>query len=324
MTRAAGGLHVTQPTLSKALRALEDELGKRLFTRHSFSISLTEEGALLRDRAEDLLLMVDKIEQEFLSLDEITGGDLYLGLAESYQIRYLAREIKRLKDRYPDLRYHITSGDTEQVTEGLDKGLLDFAVLCGLPNERKYEHLLFPEADYFGLVMRKDDCLAGREGIRVGDLVGLPLFCSKQSWRAISARGQRRDSGSSASRAPFDLPITAQCSSRRAWGTSWRSTGWSTPHRKAGSCSDRFHRRWRFRSAWPGAGARPSLLSQSAFWISCEVCLPRAGERTILRPEQEAALYDRTGPAAGIRVLMGRSSSTLATAARWGASWLCA
>ena len=78
MTRAAGGLHVTQPTLSKALRALEDELGKRLFTRHSFSISLTEEGALLRDRAEDLLLMVDKIEQEFLSLDEITGGDLYL------------------------------------------------------------------------------------------------------------------------------------------------------------------------------------------------------------------------------------------------------
>lgn len=182
MTRAAGGLHVTQPTLSKALRALEDEFGKRLFTRHSFSISLTEEGALLRDRAEDLLLMVDKIEQEFLSLDEVTGGDLYLGLAESYQIRYLAREIKRLKDRYPDLRYHITSGDTEQVTEGLDKGLLDFAVLCGLPNERKYEHLLFPEADYFGLVMRKDDCLAGREGIRVGDLVGLPLFCSEQSW----------------------------------------------------------------------------------------------------------------------------------------------
>lgn len=182
MTRAAGGLHVTQPTLSKALRALEDELGKRLFTRHSFSISLTEEGALLRDRAEDLLLMVDKIEQEFLSLDEVTGGDLYLGLAESYQIRYLAREIKRLKDRYPDLRYHITSGDTEQVTERLDKGLLDFAVLCGLPNERKYEHLLFPEADYFGLVMRKDDCLAGREGIRVGDLVGLPLFCSEQSW----------------------------------------------------------------------------------------------------------------------------------------------
>lgn len=182
MTRAARKLHVTQPTLSKALKALEDEFGKRLFTRHSFSISLTEEGALLRDRAEDLLLMVDKIEREFLSLDDITGGDLYLGLAESYQIRYLARGIQKLKSRYPKLSYHITSGDTEQVTEKLDKGLLDFAVLCGLPDERKYEHLLFPESDRFGLVMREGDPLATREDICVDDLVGLPLFCSEQSW----------------------------------------------------------------------------------------------------------------------------------------------
>ena len=86
MTRAAELLHVTQPTLSKALKALEDELGKKLFTRHSFSISLTEEGVLLRDRAEDLISMADKIEQEFLSLDDVTGGELYFGLAESYQI----------------------------------------------------------------------------------------------------------------------------------------------------------------------------------------------------------------------------------------------
>ena len=130
MTRAAELLHVTQPTLSKALRALEEELGKKLFLRRSFSISLTEEGVLLRDRAEDLVAMADKIEKEFLSLDDISGGDLYLGLAESYQIRCLAREIKRLKEAYPGLQYHITSGDTEQVTEKLDKGLLDFAVVC--------------------------------------------------------------------------------------------------------------------------------------------------------------------------------------------------
>jgi DNA-binding transcriptional LysR family regulator len=83
MTRAAEMLHVTQPTLSKALKALEEELGKKLFTRHSFRIALTEEGALLRDRAEDLVTMADKIEKEFLSLDDITGGDLYFGLAES-------------------------------------------------------------------------------------------------------------------------------------------------------------------------------------------------------------------------------------------------
>nr|MCR5843850.1 LysR family transcriptional regulator [Oscillospiraceae bacterium] len=93
MSRAAEQLHVTQPTLSKALKSLEDELGKKLFLRHSFSIALTEEGELLRSRAEDLISMADKIEQEFSSLDDITGGDIYFGLAESYQIRYLAREV---------------------------------------------------------------------------------------------------------------------------------------------------------------------------------------------------------------------------------------
>jgi DNA-binding transcriptional LysR family regulator len=94
MTRAAEILHVSQPTLSKQLKSLEDELGKKLFTRHSFSIALTEEGVLLRNRAEDLVEMADKIEQEFVSLDNITGGELYLGLAESYQIKYLARAIR--------------------------------------------------------------------------------------------------------------------------------------------------------------------------------------------------------------------------------------
>ena len=161
MTRAAETLHVTQPTLSKTMKALEDELGKKLFVRHSFSISLTEEGELLRNRAEDLVTMADKIEKEFLSLDELTGGELYFGLAESYQIRHLAKEIRLLKERYPGLRYHITSGDTEQVTEKLDKGLLDFAVICDVPDGRKYEY---------------------KESSRIEDLLGLPLFASEQGW----------------------------------------------------------------------------------------------------------------------------------------------
>ena len=182
MSRAAELLHVTQPTLSKALKALEDELGKKLFTRHSFSISLTQEGVLLRSRAEDLVFMADKIEKEFLSLDELTGGDIYFGLAESYQIRYLAREIRSFKAAYPGLRYHITSGDTEQVTEKLDKGLLDFAVICETPDERKYHSLLFPESDHFGAVMPVDSALADRDAVTAADLAGLPLFCSEQSW----------------------------------------------------------------------------------------------------------------------------------------------
>ena len=183
MTRAAESLHVTQPTLSKALRSLEDELGKKLFTRHSFSIALTEEGMLLRDRAEDLVTMADKIEKEFLSLDDITGGELFLGLGESLQIRHLARQIRKLKESYPGLKCHITSGDTEQVTEKLDKGLLDFAVLCDTPDSRKYEYIQFPEADVWGVIMPVDDELAQKDRICVDDLMELPLFCSGQGWQ---------------------------------------------------------------------------------------------------------------------------------------------
>ena len=183
MTRAAEQLHVTQPTLSKALKALEEELGKKLFTRHSFSIRLTEEGVLLRNRAEDLVSMADKIAREFVTLDDITGGDICLGLAESYQIRTLARAIKEFQRQYPELHYHITSGDTEQVTEKLDKGLLDFAVLAETPDNTKYEALIFPHADVWGLVFPADDPLKKKKTITVDDLIGLPLFCSEQSWR---------------------------------------------------------------------------------------------------------------------------------------------
>lgn len=182
MTRAAEMLHVTQPTLSKQLKSLEDELGKKLFTRHSFSIRLTDEGLLLRNRAKDLVSMADKIEKEFISLDDVTGGDLYLGLAESYQISLLAREINAFKKNYPGLRYYITSGDTEQVAEKLDKGLLDFAVLAEIPDASKYESLVFPEADIWGVVMPFDSDLAKKKTIKVDDLIGLPLFCSSQGW----------------------------------------------------------------------------------------------------------------------------------------------
>ena len=142
MTRASETLHVTQPTLSKQLKALEEELGKKLFTRHAFSIKLTDEGVLLRNRAEDLVSMADKIDREFVSLD----------------------------------------GDTEQVAEKLDKGLLDFVVLCEKPDSAKYDSIMFPESDVWGVAMPEDDPLAKKEALRVDDLIGLPLFCSRQSW----------------------------------------------------------------------------------------------------------------------------------------------
>lgn len=96
---------------------------------------------MLRKRAEDLVSMADKITTEFLSLDDTLGGEPYFDLAESYQIHYFAAEIQSLKNSHPDLRYHIISGDTEQVTEKLDKGVIDFAVLAEEPNTDKYHDI---------------------------------------------------------------------------------------------------------------------------------------------------------------------------------------
>ena len=95
MTRAAERLHISQPSLSRQMKELEEELGKKLFTRSSYSIHLTDEGMLLRKRAEDLVAMADKIANEFQTMDDITGGDVFIGCAESYLIKYLAAAVSR-------------------------------------------------------------------------------------------------------------------------------------------------------------------------------------------------------------------------------------
>lgn len=121
MSRAAETLHVSQPTLSKQMKDLEEEVGKKLFRRGNPSLTLTDEGMLLRKRAEDILDMVDKTVDEFKALDDITGGEVKIGCAESYQLKYLAQAIREFKKKYPLFRYHLTSGNTEQVAERLDR-----------------------------------------------------------------------------------------------------------------------------------------------------------------------------------------------------------
>lgn len=180
ITRASEKLHITQPTLSRQLKQLEDELGKKLFRRGNYSVRLTDEGMLLRKRAEDILSIVDKTEEEFRNLDELTGGDVYIGCAESWQISYIARKISELRKKYSGLRYHITSGNTEQVAERLDKGLIDFAVICEPPNLSRYHYIELPEPDIWGVVMREDDVLSEKSGICFDDLSGRPLICSAQ------------------------------------------------------------------------------------------------------------------------------------------------
>lgn len=196
MTRAAEYLHVSQPTLSKQMKDLEQELGKKLFRRGSNSVSLTSEGMLLRKRAQDILDMVDKTADEFKSLDEITGGEVRIGCAESYQMKHLARVIKNLKQQYPLLRYHLVSGNTEQVTERLDRGLFDFAVIAEPPDLSKYNYIEVPDVNTWGVLMRKDSPLAQKECIHVEDLSGLQLICSEQAMREDIPRwcGEKIDS----------------------------------------------------------------------------------------------------------------------------------
>lgn len=163
------------------MKELEEELGKKLFHRGSRSVSLTEAGILLRRRAEDILDMVDKTTDEFMSMDDLQGGDVYLGCAESPQMSYVARIIRDFKARYPLFHYHIVSGDRTVVLDRLDRGLLDFGVVVGLPDAERYQYLELPGVDTWGVLLRDDHPLAQRASIQAEDLDGQALICSEQS-----------------------------------------------------------------------------------------------------------------------------------------------
>ncbi len=180
ITRAAERLHISQPTLSKQLKNLEEELGQKLFTRTNYSIRLTEAGMLLRKRAEDILDMVDKTTEEFQSLDEDIGGDIHIGCAESDGIKHLARCLHTLHEMNPRIRYHLHSGNTEDIAGRLDKGLLDFAVIVQDVDLSKYNYLEMPAFDIWGMIMRRDSPLAAKEAVCMEDLLDLPLICSRQ------------------------------------------------------------------------------------------------------------------------------------------------
>lgn len=181
ITGAANFLHVTQPTLSRQLKELEEELGKKLFTRGSYNIKLTDEGMLLRQRAEDILDMVDKTRAEFLSLDDMTGGDVHIGAAETHAMRHIARMLCALRKRHPNIRYHLYSGNYQEATEKLDRGLLDFCLLVEPVDLVKYNHVSLPAKDAWGVIMRKDSPLAAKKNIGVKDIADLPLICSRQA-----------------------------------------------------------------------------------------------------------------------------------------------
>lgn len=180
ITGAANYLHLTQPTLSRQIHDLEEELGQQLLIRKSHRVELTPEGVLLRKRAEEIIAMVDKTEAEFASMEDTVSGDIYIGSGETQAIRQIAELIKDLGEAYPNIHYHLHSGNAEDVTERLDKGLLDFGILIQPADLTKYDYLDLPARDRWGVIMRKDSPLAEKEAIEKNELLEIPLLCSRQ------------------------------------------------------------------------------------------------------------------------------------------------
>ena len=188
ITRAANFLHLTQPTLSRQLQDLEKELGQKLFIRGSHNISLTPEGMILRKRAEEIVDMVDKTESVFRSISDTVSGDIYIGGGETESMKYIAEVIKDMKEEYPAIKYHLYSGNAEDVTERLDKGLLDFGILIQPTDLSKYEYITLPSKDVWGVLMKKNSALALKKEIKLDDLYDLPLICSRQVVRRTSVK----------------------------------------------------------------------------------------------------------------------------------------
>ena len=181
ITAAAETLHITQPTLSKQLRELEEELGKKLFTRGNRKITLTEEGMFLRKRAQEIVELADKTEADFAAGVGSVSGDIFIGSGETGAVRYLGRTLYKMRSRYPGIRFHLFSGNGEDVSDRLDKGLIDFALFVGMTNLKKYDYLKLPYSHRWGLILRKDDPLAAHEAVTPEMLMNVPILCSRQA-----------------------------------------------------------------------------------------------------------------------------------------------
>ncbi len=163
ITKAADTLRMTQPPLSRQLKDLEKEVGKQLLIRGSKKVTLTEDGMLLRKRAEELVDLMEKTKAELAASDENINGDIYIGCGETEAISFLAQSAQNLQEKHPFIHYHIYSGDAERVMERLDKGLIDFGLLVGDTDMAKYDYIKLPVKDQWGVLMRKDANLAEKK-----------------------------------------------------------------------------------------------------------------------------------------------------------------
>ncbi len=187
ISKAANSLHLSQPTLSVQLKALEDEIGKKLLIRGakgSKKVTLTDEGILLRQRAEEILNLVDKTKKELTFNDQFIMGDVYIASGETIAIKLLADTAQELAKKYPDIHYHLSSGNAEFVFEQIEKGLIDFGLVFDDIDPQKYHSLALPYKDIWGILLPKGAPLANKTSITFKDLKDIPLLMPQQEQHA--------------------------------------------------------------------------------------------------------------------------------------------
>lgn len=180
ISKAAEVLHITQPTLSRQMKELEDEFNKQLFIRGSRKITLTEDGILLKQYAQEIISLVDKANRDLLKEDNELAGDIYIGSGESSAIRFVMQVIAKMQSKYPKICFHLFSGNAQDVADKLDSGLLDFGIFFDPVNLTKFDYFTLPFKETMGLLMKKDDELASYDVITPELLKNKPIIASNQ------------------------------------------------------------------------------------------------------------------------------------------------
>ncbi|MDE6728221.1 MAG: LysR family transcriptional regulator [Oscillospiraceae bacterium] len=180
ITKAAEVLHITQPTLSRQLAQMEDEIGVKLFDRGSRRITLTNEGLLLRRRAEEILQLVDKTEKELIEQDEQIEGKITVGCGELGSVQLLPDLFESFRKKYPLVTFDIYTATADHVKEQMDRGLMDIGLLLEPIDIEKYDFIRLDMKEHWIVVMRPDCPLAEREYVTAKDLSDLPLIMPRR------------------------------------------------------------------------------------------------------------------------------------------------
>lgn len=180
ITKAAALLHVTQPTLSRQLMQLEEELGVKLFHRGKHRIVLTEDGLLLKRRAQEIVSLSNKTVQELSHKNDMLSGEVSIGCGETRSMFFLSEQMKRFQQKYPLVQFNIHSASADDIKERIEKGILDIGLLTEPVDVEKYEFIRMPQKEQWGVLVRKDSKLAEKEYIMPEDLIKVPLLMVKR------------------------------------------------------------------------------------------------------------------------------------------------